>query len=85
MADRVGLIKLFRHIYLILMEMSSLRVNLLCRLQLLYACNSYNNGTKELTVYNKPPFVFYCTVGNVWIFSATRQVFSIIIDNRDEC
>lgn len=39
----------------------------------------------QLTMNNKPPFVFYRTVRNVRILCAARQVLSIVIDNGDEC
>ena len=39
----------------------------------------------QLTVNNESPFVFYCTIWYVWIFCATRQVFSIVIYHWNEC
>lgn len=39
----------------------------------------------QLTVHNKPPFVLDGAVGYERILSATRQIFSIVLDHGDEC
>lgn len=44
-----------------------------------------HNLWKELTMHNKPPFILNCTIGYEWIFCAACQIFSIVINYRDEC
>jgi hypothetical protein len=44
-----------------------------------------NLKKKELTMYNKPPFILNCTIRYECILGATCEIFSIIVYHWDKC